>query len=299
MSASEKFLDWIFICNNHNPEEYADFVVENKKVGAIHQKNLPLFQAHPNIFWLDNKQVILNPKFKTLEARTNIVHQLVKNWHVWGRISGWCEQMHTVAVGFNQPPLLTLERSAAPIFGIACYGIHVNGFTYKNNVLHMWVAKRAKNQAIAPKKLDNLAAGSHQAFKQVTETVLQSCHQMANIPMAWALQAQAVGCLHYLLEQRQELCNDTLFIYDLFLPDNFMPLNNDGEVDAFYLWPIERVIETVAHTQLFKTNVNLVLIDFFVRHGYLTPDDENYTTIVKNLHSSDKCDKKTYLKQQL
>ena len=294
MSKSKKFLDWIFTCNNHNPQNYVDFIVENKKVGAIHYKNIPLFQVHPDLFLITNKKIILNPKLNTPDIRTEKVHQIVKNWHVWGRISGWREEMNTVAIDFNQPPLLTLERSAAPIFGIPCYGVHINGFTYKNNRLHMWVAKRAKNKPTEPQKLDNLAAGGHAAFKQVTETMLQECHQEANIPSSLALQAQSVGCIHYLCEEKHELRDDTLFIYDLCLPNHFMPVNNDGEVDAFYLWPIERVIETVANTTLFKTNVNLVLIDFFIRHGYLNPEDENYTVLVKNLHRTNKCNQKSY-----
>ena len=41
----------------------------------------------------------------------------------------------------------------------------------------------------------------------------------------------------------------------------------DGEVEDFFLWPIERVVETVRETDRFKFNVNLVLIDLFRRNG--------------------------------
>lgn len=44
------------------------------------------------------------------------------------------------------------------------------------------------------------------------------------------------------------------------------------QVEEFALWPIERVAHTVATTTEFKTNCNLVIIDFLVRHGFITPD---------------------------
>ena len=284
MSHSQQFLHWVKSCNNHNPHHYCDFFINDQKVGAIHKNNLPLFQAHPHVFIMDNDCVHLHPQFDNENNRTNVVNELVKHWHVWGRISGWREERYNVAIGFNHPPLMTLERSAASMFGIACYGVHLNGFTYKNNVLHLWVARRAKNKPTSPKKLDNLVAGGHAADKKVLETLIKESHEEANIPLSLARQAQAVGCIHYLLEQKNLLRNDTLFIYDLFLPENFMPHNNDGEVDAFYLWPISRVMDMVANGQQFKANVNLVLIDFFIRHGYLNPDDKNYPTLVKKLH---------------
>ena len=38
-------------------------------------------------------------------------------------------------------------------------------------------------------------------------------------------------------------------------------------MEAFELWPIARVLQTVRDTDDFKFNVNLVLIDLFLREG--------------------------------
>ena len=45
---------------------------------------------------------------------------------------------------------------------------------------------------------------------------------------------------------------------------------------SFELWPVRRVFETVRDTTEFKYNCNLVLIDFFVRHGLLSADDPQF-----------------------
>jgi hypothetical protein len=39
------------------------------------------------------------------------------------------------------------------------------------------------------------------------------------------------------------------------------------------------------NTDRFKFNVPLVLIDFFIRHGFLSPDNEpDYPELVRGLH---------------
>ncbi|MBN8871548.1 MAG: hypothetical protein J0H67_01820 [Rhodospirillales bacterium] len=45
-----------------------------------------------------------------------------------------------------------------------------------------------------------------------------------------------------------------------------MPQAADGEVEGFELWPVMRAVEMVRDTNDFKFNVNLVLIDLFLRH---------------------------------
>ena len=52
-------------------------------------------------------------------------------------------------------------------------------------------------------------------------------------------------------------------------PRIFRPRAADGEVEAFELWPIGRVMQTVRDTDEFKFNVNLVLIDLFRRLGLI------------------------------
>jgi hypothetical protein len=46
---------------------------------------------------------------------------------------------------------------------------------------------------------------------------------------------------------------------------------------------VRRVLETVRDTTDFKYNCNLVLIDFFVRHGLISADDPQFVAIVSGL----------------
>jgi len=61
---------------------------------------------------------------------------------------------------------------------------------------------------------------------------------------------------------------DVLFCYDLKLPEDFVPNNEDGEVDSFRLIPVPHAANIIRRTEFFKPNCNLVIIDFLFRHGY-------------------------------
>lgn len=58
----------------------------------------------------------------------------------------------------------------------------------------------------------------------------------------------------------------------------------DGEVESFELLPIDDVAHTIAETRDFKPNCCLVIIDFMIRHGVLTPDQARYAELVEALH---------------
>ena len=67
-------------------------------------------------------------------------------------------------------------------------------------------------------------------------------------------------------------------------PKDFTPVCTDGEVESFQLMPVEKVMQIVRHSEEFKPNCNLVIIDFLIRHGLLDSEEADYTELVCNLH---------------
>jgi hypothetical protein len=56
-------------------------------------------------------------------------------------------------------------------------------------------------------------------------------------------------------------------------------------VESFRLVDLEELAHLVADTDAFKLNCNLVVIDFLVRHGLLSPEDPDYLPILQGLRS--------------
>jgi hypothetical protein len=75
-----------------------------------------------------------------------------------------------------------------------------------------------------------------------------------------------------------------MFVYDLEIPEGVVCKQNDDEVKEFYLMTVGKVKECLARAE-FKTNSALVMIDFFIRHGIITAENEkNYADIIARLH---------------
>ena len=80
---------------------------------------------------------------------------------------------------------------------------------------------------------------------------------------------------------------DVLFVYDLELPADFVPVPVDGEVESFALMDLQSVVDTIANTDDFKPNVALVIVDLLVRRGVITPEQPGFLKLVRSLRLLD------------
>lgn len=165
--------------------------------------------------------------------------------------------------------LTTIDRGALPVFGIMAEGIHANGLVRRADGLHLWVARRAADKALDPGKLDHIVAGGMPAGMTPFETWVKEAAEEAAIPADLAATARFTGTVSYAMDRPEGLRRDVLHCYDIELPESFTPTPADGEVEGFALWPVARVLVAVRDTDEFKFNVNLVLIDLFLREGLI------------------------------
>ncbi len=181
----------------------------------------------------------------------------------------WRHEAFDVRARPDGPVLAQVDRGALPALGIAAEGVHVNGLVERPDGPWMWLGRRAADKLLDPGKLDHIVGGGVSAGLTPSETVVKEAGEEAAIPPALAGSAQAVATLSYAMERPEGLRRDRLHCYDLLLPEDFVPYPRDGEVEAFDLWPLPRVIERVRDTDDFKFNVNLVLIDLGLRSGLI------------------------------
>jgi 8-oxo-dGTP pyrophosphatase MutT (NUDIX family) len=119
----------------------------------------------------------------------------------------------------------------------------------------------------------------------VLENVIKESAEEAGIPANLAAHAKPAGAVSYTADalKGEAVKRDVLFVFDLELPHDFVPVAVDGEVESFELMPVNKVIDTVAFTDNYKDNCNLVLIDFFMRHGFVNPDTPGYLSVLAGL----------------
>ncbi len=276
-------LERVRACHGWRPEAYRPWLIGETLVGQVRHDLAARLADFPEVFETGGPAVLLNPALDGFEARTEAVAEVVRRLAEAGEVGRLRGEDYPVAPLWGDAPLMKLDRGVVPDFGARAYGVHLNGVVEGPDGLQMWVGKRSMTKATGAGKLDHLVAGGQPHGLGVMENLIKECAEEADLPADLARSAQAAGAVSYRCERAEGLRDDVLFCYDLTLSADFVPRNTDGEVDWFELWPIERVIARIAETDDFKFNVALVIIDYLVRRGLLTPDDPDYMAIVDGL----------------
>ena len=284
--ARVSFLDRVNECNAHDLSNFFPFFVEGRRVGWVKKGVAQRLAAFAGIFDVASDSVALHADLATPAARTAAMAEAVDALEAEGLVRHRRGELYPVSTGFAANPFFQMERAAVPLFGVRAYGVHLNGYVRRaDGETLMWVAQRDPNKATYPGQLDNIVAGGQPVGLGLSENLVKESGEEAAIPPELAAKARPVGAVSYCCETDEGLRPDVLFCYDLELPETFEPKNADGEVAAFYLWPVDKAMHVVASTREFKFNCNLVAIDFFIRHGFIPPDHPDYLALLHGLHA--------------
>ena len=139
--------------------------------------------------------------------------------------------------------------------GIRAFGVHLNGYLRRADGLHLWVSRRARDKKVAPGKLDNMVAGGQPAGLSLKDNLIKECGEEASLAPELAARALPVGLVRYCFSTETGLKPDTLFCYDLEMPETVIPTPNDDESEGFELWHVNDVLDALASSWEFKFNV--------------------------------------------
>jgi hypothetical protein len=278
------FLDHIKRCNNADLSQFEPWFIGSRRAGFLHRDFAPVVASQKGLFRRRGKAWHLDPALDTPAKRTEAMHAFLLVLREQGHFTGlWRDEAYPVTWEFTLSPWMTMERAAVPWFGVRAFGPHMTGYVRRKDGLHVWVPRRSYVKPTFPGQLDNTVAGGQPVGIGLHDNLIKECAEEASIPRSLAQQAKAVSFISYLNQSGPQLKPDLMICFDLELPEDFTPRANDGEVHSFELWSVQRVLETVRDTSDFKYNCNLVLIDFFVRHGLLSADDPQFVAIVSGL----------------
>ena len=278
------YLERIQECHQCDDEGFLDFVIEGEVFGLISPSFAEKLSHWPDVFQCDEQKITLNPKLNSFDKRTEAVAVITQQLHTEGVIDTWVNEPYAVAHSFEDDPKMAIERAATSFFGIRCYGIHVNGLVQKADGVYIWIAVRARDRPFWSGKYDQIVAGGQGMGLGLMENVIKESAEEADIPAELASKAQARGALHYRSNSSRGIRHDTLYNYDLWLPEDFIPENTDGEVDEFVLMSLGELARITDTTDKFKANCNLVNIDLLIRSGLITDDHPEFKEITSLLY---------------
>jgi 8-oxo-dGTP pyrophosphatase MutT (NUDIX family) len=270
-------------CNQYRPEAFVPLLHGTSRIGLVRRDNVGELGRFGDVFRIDENGVrlIAEGDFAALSAA---IDRVVEDLVARGLVPKWRNEFFAVSARWGVPPLFKLDRGALAFFGVRAYGVHLNGYRQDGGALRLWIGRRAPDKKVAPDRLDNLVAGGVGYEYGLFATLAKEAQEEAAMPAELIARAVPVGALSYRMEMGNGVRDDVLFLYDIALSADFVPRNTDGEIAAFALMDAHDVMERVRRSDDFKFNVNLVLIDFALRHGLVTPDDPEYLDLVTRLH---------------
>jgi 8-oxo-dGTP pyrophosphatase MutT (NUDIX family) len=193
-------------------------------------------------------------------------------------------------VGSDYP--VSIERYASTLFGIVSRGAHLTVYTKTTSGMKIWVPRRSPHLFTYPNCLDTTVAGGVAFGEGPFECIVREAEEEASLPED-LIRKQVVhcGCISYVgLNDRGGegetglIAPDIMYVYDLEIPQDMVCKQNDEEVKEFYLMTIDEVKQGLARAE-FKTNSAIVMVDFFIRHGIITAENEkNYAEVIARLH---------------
>ncbi|CCF58595.1 hypothetical protein KAFR_0E04450 [Kazachstania africana CBS 2517] len=257
------------------------------------------FRLMEKMFTVDETQHEIRFTSDSFETRNeqiaSLAHEMCQTSTIEG-VKGWRNERYPVWV--DKTPYVLVERAAAGILGIVTYGVHINGYLYDSvtGEIKFWVPRRSATKPTWPSLLDNTVAGGIGYPCGVYETVLKEASEEASLKKDMIEEnVISTGVVTYLFYQGntklEKFNTENSFIvgevehtFDLFFPNGTIPTPNDNEVESFKLLTLQQVIDALQNNE-FKPNCGLILVDFLIRHGYITAENEpNYIEIVCRMH---------------
>ncbi|PYH42827.1 thiamine pyrophosphokinase-related protein [Aspergillus saccharolyticus JOP 1030-1] len=210
-------------------------------------------------------------------------------------LRGWRNEMYPV-YGPGGEFLFEMERSATPLFGVVSYGVHATCYVDDGHStgggLRLWIPRRSRTKQTYPGMLDNSVAGGMSSHEKPFECLVREASEEASLPEeVTRANARAAGCVTYFYVRGANAGGETdllqpevEYIYDVKLGADVVLKPCDTEVEEFHLLSVEETQQALANGE-FKPNCAVVLIDFFIRHGILTAENEpDFLEIQARIH---------------
>jgi 8-oxo-dGTP pyrophosphatase MutT (NUDIX family) len=231
-------------------ERFVPLLAGRARIGWLRPELAARLSGWPALFASGpDKVVLLRP-----DELSPVVEQLAQE----GFIPGWRNERYRIA------ELFEIERAAARPFGLATQAVHVNGIVDDES---MWLARRSSSKPTDPGMLDNLVGGGINATLSLQQTLLKEAWEEAGIPAELAQRATRGGTVQLLREVPEGVQSELIHVYDLDLPRDFTPRNQDGEVAELRLAAFAEVRRLIDDTEELTVDAALVALDFFRRRN--------------------------------
>ena len=245
------------------------FYIGSERVGWIRRTDTPALQSWPDVFHIDQTSIRLADTFCDLNARSAALGAVIGMLAADGRIPGWRNETYAIRNSFDAEPLAFIERAASRFFGTTTYAVHLNGIVEEpGRPPNLWIARRSETKATDPGMLDNVVAGGIGWGMGIEDALVKECWEEAGMPQELAVKAVRGRLFHVLQSLPEGTQAEQIYVFDLALPVDFAPRNQDGEVGEHRLARIDEVARWIEEGAL-TVDASLATLDCLLRRRWI------------------------------
>lgn len=246
------------------------FLIAGVVVGSVARAHLNALNRHAGLLQVSGQQVSLDVAASARDAAMATLNAALREQ---GLIRAWRDETISIVDPDTSQLMACSERAAARFWGTLTFGAHATGWTAgpDGRPGHLWVAQRAFDKATDPGAFDNLVGGGVPHGQTPFEALVREGWEEAGLDPSVMRQARAGRVIQLLRDIPEGLQFERIHAYDLQLPADVRPCNQDGEVHAFELLPAGTACALAAGSTM-TVDAALVTLDFGLRHRLLGPE---------------------------
>jgi len=267
---------------------FIPFICGGSTVGLVTPWVVIQLENYPEVFSITAESITFTKGITEPHERNKELDRVLRELkakETFLPLRGWRNECYEIKRIFSEPPLFKIERSASPLFGMRKYGVQITGYVnHSTKGLCLWFQKRSPTKPTWPNMMDNFVGGGISEGISVLDTAIKEAGEEADVPAELAANLKAAGTVSFFHESDRGIHPNTEFVFDLELPEDFVPHNNDGEVSDWQLVPVDQVVEVIC-SEDFKITSSPVVVDWLIRQGIVTHDNQpDLPEIVELIH---------------
>ncbi len=235
--------------------------------GSVARAHLNALARWPEALRVDDAGVLL---MVPPAGRSAFLAQANAQLREQGLIVAWRDETYPLRALQGGALLATLERAAARFWGTLTFGAHCNGYVADaaGRPQALWIARRSPHKATDPGLLDNLIGGGVPQGQTPAQTVLREGWEEAGLTPKQMRCIRPGRIAEVARDIPEGFMREHISIFDLALPEQVQPHNQDGEVQSLQRMSLAEALDCAASAEM-TVDAALVTLDFALRHALL------------------------------
>lgn len=282
------FLSHILRHRNVDLTHFVPVYVDHEQIGWTKRDFAKLLGGFDFCWIFADDRLTLHPALEGFEKISQTVHDVFLEMSTQSHLP--LKPDYSTLGGEDWLPV-GQERWTNPLFQIARFYSPTLGIRRESVILHgyeddkMWLAVRGNGVEDDVGRYDTIVSGCMTIGETYNMALMKEGREECGLTEEAAKHVKRGSQLHTMYHLPSGFIMDEIFhSFDLNTKNVFEPkVVKAMEVSHFELHSIQDIVEIVEKTSRVKPQIAYLLIDFFIRHGYLKSDTPSYQQIVQEL----------------